>query len=61
MAAADEAIINKMITQTALRRSYREPGEHRCIGPTPASILLQIETDIGVGERFLLYLYRNKV
>jgi hypothetical protein len=61
MAAADEAIINTMITQTALRCGYREPGEHGCVGSTPASILLQIETDIGVGERFLLYLYRNKV
>ncbi len=54
MAAADEAIINKMITQTALRCSYREPGEHGCVGPPPASIPLQIETD-------MLYVYRNKV
>ncbi len=52
MAAADEAIINKMITQTALRRSYREPREHGCVEPTPASIPLQIETDIGVGGQF---------
>ncbi len=54
MAAADEAIINTMITQTALRCSYREPGEHGYVGPTPASIPLQIETD-------RLYVYRNKV
>ncbi len=36
-------------------------GNMDALGLPPASIRLQIETDIGVGEQCLLYLYRNKV